>query len=259
MPSPTWTPAALSSERHRLSGLCWRAVEAQHRVSTMKIVDTLAEQNLLETLLERSKPPVPPECRHLHYLLATPFRYGAPYPSGSRFRRAGLTPGVFYASSTAMTAVAETAFHRLLFFADSPDTPWPANAGEHTVFSIKYRTTSGLDLTRPPFAGDDRWTHRTDYAAPQELADIARTLLIEVLRYRSARVADGVNCALLTCRAFASREPVARQTWRIHLSAHGARCVCDFPVAQLAFGREAFADDPRIAGLAWERDHRARG
>ena len=86
----------------------------------MKIVDTLAEQGLLETLLERSKPPVPPECRHLHYLLATPFRYGAPYPTGSRFRRAGHTPGVFYASTSASTAIGELVFHRLLFFAESP-------------------------------------------------------------------------------------------------------------------------------------------
>ena len=44
----------------------------------MKLVDTLAEQALLEDLIESSKPPVPVECRHLHYLLSTPFRYGAP-------------------------------------------------------------------------------------------------------------------------------------------------------------------------------------
>ena len=92
------------SERRRLSGACWRVVEAQHKVSTLKLVDTLAEQTLLEGLIEQTKPPVPPECRHLHYLLATPFRYGSPYPRGSRFRRAGLTPGVFYASETAATA-----------------------------------------------------------------------------------------------------------------------------------------------------------
>ena len=70
------------------------AVEAQHIVSTMALVDTIAEQHLLEDLLERSKPPVAPECRDLHYLLAIPFRYGAPYPAESHFRRAGMTPGV---------------------------------------------------------------------------------------------------------------------------------------------------------------------
>ena len=62
-------------------------------VSTMALVDTLEEQALLEQLLDDSKPSVPLECRGLHYLLFTPFRYGAPYPHGSRFRAAGGTPG----------------------------------------------------------------------------------------------------------------------------------------------------------------------
>src|ERR1700741_5051582 len=96
MPSTTWTRAALSSSARPRSGICWRAVEAQHHVSTLKLVDTLDEQRQLEDLIEASKPAIPPECRHLHYLLATPFRYGAVYPKGSRFRRAGLSEGVFY-------------------------------------------------------------------------------------------------------------------------------------------------------------------
>ena len=120
----TPSPDTLRSAAAPFAGRCWRLVEAQHRVSTLKLTDTLAEQALLEQLIDETKPPLPPECRHLDYLLAAPFRYG-PYPEGSRFRRAGRTPGVFYASQTPATAVAETAFHRLLFFADSPATPWP--------------------------------------------------------------------------------------------------------------------------------------
>src|SRR3954466_2930172 len=174
MSSRTWTPAALSSERRTLSGLCWRVVEAQHRVSTLKLVDTLAEQELLERLIEETKPAVPLECRHLHYLLATPFRYGAPYPLGSRFRRAGLTPGVYYASARPATAIAEITFYRLLFFADSPDTPWPQNAAEFTAFSVKYATRRGLDLMSPPLSRDKAAsTHLTDYAACQALAEAA--------------------------------------------------------------------------------------
>jgi len=254
MPSRTWTRAALSSERRRLSGPCWRVVEAQHVASTMKVVDTLAEQNLLETLLEGTKPPVPPECRDLHYLLATPFRYGAPYPTGSRFRRSGFSPGVFYASTIAATAVAEAAFHRLLFFADSPRTPWPTVAGEYTVFSVKFRTASALDLTRPPLSADrQRWTHVTDYSACQDLADRAREGRVDVLRYASARLADGVNLALLTCKAFASRRPEERQTWRIDVGGNGVRAVCGFPESRLEFDRQAFANDPRIAALDWDR------
>lgn len=254
MRSRTWTPGALSSERRRLSGLCWRGVEAQHVASTMKIVDTLAEQILLETLLEETKPPVPAECRGLHYLLATPFRYGAPYPSGSRFRRAGFSPGVFYGSTVPSTAVAETAFHRLLFFADSPATPWPGSAGEYTIFSARFRTAAGLDLTAPPLSADrQRWTHPTDYTACQDLADDAREARVQVLKYASARLEGGVNLALLTCGAFAAREPQERQTWRLHVGAHGVRAVCGFPEVRLEFDRQAFAADPRVAGLKWER------
>jgi hypothetical protein len=251
---PTWTPAGLSSERRRLSGVCWRVVESQHRISTLKVVDTLAEQERLEQLLDETKPPVPAECRQHHYLLSTPFRYGAPYPQGSRFRRAGSTAGVFYASRTAATAVAEVAFHRLLFFADSPATRWPDNAGEFTAFSTRYRTASGLDLTAPPLDHDlPVWAHPTDYSECQALADAARAVGIEALRHPSARAAGGTNVALLTCRAFASRAPLERRTWRIHLGSSGVRCLCTFPDARLEFGRDAFAAHPRIAKMRWER------
>jgi hypothetical protein len=254
MPSPTWTRAALSSERRRLAGTLWRVVEAQHRVSTMKLVDTLAEQRVLESLIDASKPPLPPECRRLHYLLSTPFRYGAPYPEGSRFRRAGFTSGVFYASRTVTTAIAELAFHRLLFYADSPGTPWPSDAGDYTAFSSRFRTHSALDLTAPPLSADRaRWTDPTDYAACQALADTAREAEVDVLRYASARDAHGINVALLSCRAFAAVAPLQRQTWRLGFNAHGVRAVCDFPDAQVEFARDAFAADPRIAALRWER------
>ena len=232
-----------------MSGRCWRLVEAQHVASTMKLVDTLAEQDLLERLLEERKPPVPPECRDLHYLLSTPFRYGAPYPHGSRFRRAGLTPGVFYASLTVTTAVAEMAFARLLFFAESPGTPWPVNASEHTAFSAGFKTSTGLDLTEPPFAQDAaHWEHPSDYSACQALADAARGAGVHALRYGSVRdPGSGRNVALLTCAAFSSRAPLERQTWRVYLDDAGVRAMCDFPPQRLAFPRATFSADPRIA------------
>jgi hypothetical protein len=65
-------------------------VEAQHVVSTMRLVDSAAEQDLLEQLLEGSKPALPPAARPLHYLLATPFRYRRRTPAafGRRTARA---------------------------------------------------------------------------------------------------------------------------------------------------------------------------
>jgi RES domain-containing protein len=221
----------------------------------MKLVDTLAEQELLEETIERSKPAVPAPCRHLHYLLATPFRYGAPYPRGSRFRRPGFSDGVFYGSRTAATAAAEMTFHRLLFFAESPATPWPVNPAEFTAFAVTFRTRAGLDLTRPPLVAHRlRWTHPTDYAACQELADQARAASVDVLRYESVRdPAGGENLALLSCRPFVSPEPEERQTWRMHLSVSGARVVCAFPEQQHEYGFDAFGPDPRIAEMRWDR------
>ena len=76
------TREELSSNCRHASGRSWRVVEAQHRVSTVKLTDTAAEQMLLENLIEGTKPNIPSECKHLDFLLATPFRYGAPYPNG---------------------------------------------------------------------------------------------------------------------------------------------------------------------------------
>jgi hypothetical protein len=145
------------------------------------------------------------------------------------------------------------AFHRLLFFADSPATPWPTNVSEFTAFAVRFRTSSGLDLTAPPFDREPGlWSHPTGYAACQALADTARAAGVEVLRYESAR-ASGRNVALLTCRAFGSREPLERQVWRVHVGPHGVRAIGDLPAHRLGFDRDAFAADPRIASLRWER------
>jgi hypothetical protein len=139
MSSPTWTPAELSSSARPASGRAWRIVEAQHRVSTLKLVDTPEDQAVLERLIDETKPSVPPECRHLDYLLFTPFRYGN-YPYGSRFRRPGNSEGVFYASDHPKTAMAEIGFYRC-FFMPSP----PARRGPPTP-----RPTPRLRFSTPP-------------------------------------------------------------------------------------------------------------
>ncbi|SOC35388.1 RES domain-containing protein [Rhizobium subbaraonis] len=249
MSLPIWTPAALSSEALAYAGPVWRLVEAQHRVSTLKLVDTLEEQGLLEELLEESKPVPPPECAGLDYLLATPFRYGAIYPHGSRFRRAGRTPGVFYAAEAVTTALAEMAFYRLLFYAESPQTPYPANAADFTAFSASVATDAALDLTRAPLDRDAAfWTEPTDYAACQALSDAARDAGIAVIRYVSVRdPGRGANVALLSAAAFAAPRPMERQTWRIRLSARGVQAICEFPPARVEFTRADFGSDPRLA------------
>jgi hypothetical protein len=216
----------------------------------MKLTDTLEEQAALERLLDRTKPKIPVECAHLGYLLFTPFRY-APYPFDSRFRRAGSRDGVFYASEEPDTAIAEAAFYRLLFFAESPNTPWPSNPAEHTVFAVDIATAKAVDLTRAPL-GRDRaiWTHPTDYAPCLDLADVARDAALEAIRYESVRDPNGrANVALLTCRVFSRNDAVERQTWHLHVGRAGVRAVCEAPGRALAFGPDTFDKDPRLAPL----------
>lgn len=254
MSSPIWTPDALRSETRPFAGLAWRLVEAQHRVSTLKLVDSLREHDVLEAILDETKPPVPEECRHLHYLLATPFRY-RPYPHGSRFRRAGLTPGVWYGAEQAETAAAEMVFYRFLFYAESPETPFPDGAAEYTAFSADLASPLALDLTEGALAGAaDHWTHPTDYGPCQDLADAARTIGAELLRYQSVRDPERrANIAVLTCRAFRNPGPVDLQTWHIRIGPTGAQALCEHPRRGIEFAPDSFAGDPRLAGMNWSR------
>ena len=250
----TWTRAEQLSEARSSKGLCWRVVEAQFRVSTMKLTDSMDEQAALEALIEATKPQIPEECRHLDFLLYTPFRYAA-YPFDSRFRRAGSGDGVFYGADYPGTAVAEKAFFRLLFFVESPQTPWPANPGEYTVFSAQFAVSRALDLTAPPLVKSRAdWTSRTDYTACLKLADAARAAGIQAIRYESVRDPDHrSNVALFSCTAFKKADPVSRQTWRMHFSATGIRALCEFPRSEINFDRDSFASDPRVKTMRWDR------
>ncbi|MTH94791.1 RES family NAD+ phosphorylase [Roseibium sp. RKSG952] len=248
MSSHTWTPDALQYELSSFSGVAWRLVEAQHQVSTLKLVDSLEEQEILEDILDTTKPPMPDDCRHLDYLLSTPFRY-RPYPHGSRFRRSGVTPGVWYGAEAVQTAVAEMVFYKFLFYAESPETPLPDNAAEYTAFSAAIGSSACLNLTTGVLSQDAvLWTHPTDYAACQSLADCARETGAEIIRYQSVRDPNlGNNVAVLSCRAFTRSEPVDRESWRIHLTRTGAQAVREHPRLGVEYPLRSFSGDPRLA------------
>ena len=97
MSSTIWTRCAGADEARRVTIEAHRMVEAQHRVATQKLVDDSAEQQILEELLERAKPPAPDDAPPgMHYLLRTPFRY-PPLRHGSRFG-SRAERGIFYAA-----------------------------------------------------------------------------------------------------------------------------------------------------------------
>lgn len=242
-----WTPRALGSETRAWAGDLWRVVESQSQVATLKLVDTLDEQTILEAELEGSKPVVPATCAGLDYLLATPFRY-APYLHGSRFRRARQPDGCFYASERVETAVAEEAFYRLLFFLDAPGAKRPGNPQERTAFRVPAETGRAIDLTCSPFVSETAiWTHPTEYGPCQALADAARKAGVEAIRYRSVRDPDGGdNLAILSPAALRTTRPEVLETWHIFLRDVAVQAIREMPRLTLEFPFSAWAADPRV-------------
>lgn len=248
-----WTPGALSSEARSWSGIVWRAVESQSRASTMRLVDTLEDQEILEGLLDDNKPPLPEACEGLHYLLATPFRY-ASYPEGSRFRRASQPEGAFYASADIRTALAELAFHRLLFYRESPDAALPRTPVEHTGFAVRCATDRLIDLSMPPLNRDAAiWTAHNDYTGCQALADAARAGDIEILRSCSVRTPDADhNLTLLSPAVFRDTAPRELQTWHVFVRADRVQVTCEAPRQRHEFTVAGFAADVRLVDRsAW--------
>lgn len=200
----------LAAGARTLARRLWRAVEAQHLVATMKLADSLAEQDVLEQILERSKPPLPPVAADLPYLIATPFRYRS--PQASRFRRA-QDPGLWYGAEEKLTACAEVAHWRWRFLMDSDGLRTQELVTEHSLFPAEVRGRC-IDLTRVPWsARAAEWTHPSDYTACQALAAQAHEAGVQWIRYASARVRGGRNGAVLDPLALRLTEPVPLETW----------------------------------------------
>lgn len=199
-------------------------VEAQHTASTMRLVDSLADQLVLESVLEESKPTLLPGTATLHYLLATPFRY-RPH-MGSRFR-AAFDAGVWYGAEDLRTALAEKSYWRLRFLLDSPETP-DLGPVPHTAFTASVRATS-IDLTARPLVRDRAvWTHPTSYSATQVLAAAVREAQIAAIRYESVRDPErAASAALLTPAAFHRPAPRRQEAWFIAAARGRVRCATD--------------------------------
>ncbi len=206
---PHW-PAWLAQAR-TMSAALWRGVEARHRVATLEVVDTLAEQELLEELLEEGKPPLPPGSGAIHYLLVTPFRYVSPWPS--RFR-SPHEAGVWYGAHELRTACAEVGYWRWRFAVDSDAFRDDAIISELTFFVAHVRGHCA-DLAVAPWAAfEAAWMQPFDYSACRALAHAARQAEIDWIHYRSVRdPVHGACGAVLRPSVLQIRDITRQQTW----------------------------------------------
>jgi hypothetical protein len=232
-----------------LSALSWRVVESQHQIATRKLVETDAEQQLLEELIETVKPEDRTGGR-LHYLLFTAFRY-PPLRHGSRFGTRAER-GIWYGSTTLPAAFAEVAYYRLLFL-EGTSAELGVVTADLTAFRILVRTTYGVDLTTSPFS-----VHTADlaspvsYAATQALGAAMRGAGVEAFRYPSARAPRAVNIGAFVPRVFGRRQPARFEAW--HCTTTRSRVEFTsrdyFDRASHAYLRDQFLVDGRLPAPA---------
>lgn len=209
-----WQRCAGGAQIKPLRGRLLRLVESQGQVATMQLVDTLAEQALLEELLEASKPPLPVAAEALHYLLKTPFRY-PPLRWGSRFGSAHQ-PSLFYGALRTETVLAEAAYYRFVLWRGMSSPPPSGRiVSEHSLFEARYQVERGVQLQHPPFnAYQALLAHPSQYQLTQALGGSMRDAGVQAFEYRSARcLIGGSNVALFTPQALADKQPRNLMPW----------------------------------------------
>lgn len=241
-----WRRALSRAETGRLMGTLGRIVENQEQKVTSSLTDTLAEHDVLESLLESSKPSpdAHPRLERFDYLLRTPWRY-PPLPWGSRFGRR-FEPSLFYGALSTAALFAEAAYYRLVFL-EGMEKPFKDRViSQFTVFDAMYRTENGIDLSRPPFRRhEDVLRHKSEYRPCQELGTVLRDARVEAIVYLSARTADdALNVALLSPDALRSKK---------HRNPRRGLCETRYESVAFRFGedlyefpRKAFLDEGRL-------------
>ncbi len=235
-----WTRCEGSSRFRAIDADAWRVVESQHIVSTRKLVDSDAEQAVLEELIDRVKPPMPAGegFSGLHYLLSAPFRH-PPLKYGSRF---GTTTerGLWYGSLDLETCLAEVAYYRLVFLQGTAARIAPITV-ELTAFAARVRTRKGIDLSRPPFRAYEReLASRTSYRATHAIGADMRAAGVAAFIFVSARAPKrGKNIALFE-PAFASKSPRRFESW-----------IATVDEAKVELGKKTFG--ARVPGLRFDR------
>ena len=211
-----WTQCEANSRIRPLSFKGWRCVEDQSRSSTLNLVDSIEEHDLLESLLDVAKPKVPDDCNGLHYLLFTPFRY-PPLKWGSRFGTRAQR-SLFYGALEEQTSLAETAFYQLSFWRASEAKMKPQTK-HFSTFTMRVKAQIGLDLTEIHFNEYAKLiSHPTNYEISQSLGEKMRDEGVEVFLFWSARCKEGRNFALFSPLAFAEKKPSNPNLWESSLS-----------------------------------------
>ena len=240
MPS-IWTRCGATRNCHRLSLAVHRLVEDQARSSTLKLVDSLEEQRILEEVIDEAKPLVPAAVSSLglHYLLSTPFRH-PPLRNGSRFGRRHEN-GIFYGSAATETMLAEVAYYRLVLLEGSAAPLAPLQT-RHSEFEVTAQSSKSIDLTQEPFRKyENQISSKSEYGFSQRLGTEMRAAGVEMFLFTSARAIPRRSNVALFAPVFRTRKPSSLKGWecvaeskqvRFHRTNTLEAVSCSFPREQ---------------------------
>ncbi len=220
----------------------WRIVESQSILTSRDLVDTIAEYEILEDMLESAKPRIE---TNTHYLIFTPFRY-PPLKYGSRFGRK-FEPSLWYGSLEITTALAEIAYYRLLFLHDTvADLKYIHVA--LTAFQALLKTNKGIDLCASPFSEYQQQISAPDnYTASQQLGSAMREANVEAFIYFSSRSPKlSKNIAAFTQHVFCKKEGQYAfnfHTWQCMASKLTVDFTCQSTLEQVNFSADEFSKD----------------
>jgi len=181
----------------------YRIVENQEYSATYALVDTKEEHDLLERMIEQSKPPKPADCPIDDYLLFTPFRY-PPLREATRFGKS-TERSPFYGSETLDAAFAEKAC-RIEKFDGDTGAIFPNRNITFTSFRFAANAGSCLDLLAAPFdAHSEKIHHPTSYKDTHDLSAHMRRYNVQACIFRSVRDVSAKNCAILDPAVFTEK------------------------------------------------------
>ncbi|WP_144393939.1 RES family NAD+ phosphorylase [Pleionea sediminis] len=194
----------------------YRVVESQEQVATTLITETKDEQNILEQLIEESKPKQDKELSDRHYLIKTPFRY-PPLKYGSRFGSV-WEPSLFYGSQTVECALAEVAYYRFRFLCDMENSESLTKhniQSYHSSFYVNTQSDFGIQLHKQPFS-DYRTELRSvlSYTVTQQIGSDMRDSGVLLFSFESARQEGGINGAAFHHSVIRSRSPMKLESWQ---------------------------------------------
>jgi hypothetical protein len=223
----------------------WRIVEDQSRSTTRKFVSTSSEHDILEKLLDQSKPKIKYYddeiyFKDLHYLLCTPFRY-PPLPWGSRFGTR-FERALLYASVDLTTAMSEVAFYRLAFLKAS-EGQLGGKTVSYTAFKIAIMSDRYINLCASPFKDfEEQISSQTDYRNAQALGGKMRANGVECFQYTSARDPHKkANIGVFSPKALLHNKKI--ETTFEYLNCYSTKEVVEFSFKNLREGQKYIFPD----------------